>query len=72
MSNEPTKETDRWSIKTERVAPVLCYFVLSMIVTEVYEIGFLVAAIWCLLMFPLWWLGWWLGKTLWERKGGGG
>ena len=72
MSNEPTKDTDRWSIKTERITPVLCYFVLSMIVSEVYDIGLLVAAIWCLLIFPLWWLGWWLGKMLWERMGGGG
>ena len=71
MSNEPTRrKLFHVDIKQERVAPVLCYFVLSMIVTEVYEIGFLVAAIWCLLMFPLWWLGWWLGKMLWERKGG--
>ena len=44
MSNEPTKDTDRWSIKTERITPVLCYFVLSMIVAEVYDIGLLVAA----------------------------
>ena len=71
MSNEPTRrKLFHVDIKQERIAPVLCYFVLSMIVTEVYEIGFLVAAIWCLLMFPLWWLGWWLGKMLWERKGG--
>ena len=71
MSNEPTRrKLFHVDIKQERIAPVLCYFVLSMIVTEVYEIGFLVAAIWCLLMFPLWWLGWWLGKRLWERRGG--
>ena len=71
MSNEPTRrKLFHVDIKQERVAPVLCYFVLSMIVTEVYEIRFLVAGIWCLLMFPLWWLGWWLGKRLWERKGG--
>ena len=73
MSNEPTRrKLFHVDIKQERIAPVLCYFVLSMIVTEVYEIGFLVAAIWCLLMFPLWWLGWWLGKMLWERRRGGG
>ena len=73
MSNEPTRrKLFHVDIKQERVAPVLCYFVLSMIVTEVYEIGFLVAAIWCLLMFPLWWLGWWLGKMLWERRRGSG
>ena len=70
MSNEPTKDTDRWSIKTESITPVLCYFVLSMIGSEVYDIGLLVAAIWCLLIFPLWWLGWWLGKMLWERMRG--
>ena len=71
MSNEPTRrKLFHVDIKQERVAPVLCYFVLAMIVTEVYEIRFLVAGIWCLLMFPLWWLGWWLGKMLWERKGG--
>ena len=69
MSNEPTRrKLFHVDIKQERVAPVLCYFVLSMIVTEVYEIGFLVAAIWCLLIFPLWWLG----KMLWERMGGRG
>ena len=71
MSNEPTRrKLFHVDIKQERVAPVLCYFVLSMIVTEVYEIRFLVAGIWCLLVFPLWWLGWWLGKRLWERRGG--
>ena len=71
MSNEPTRrKLFHVDIKQERVAPVLCYFVLAMIVTEVYEIRFLVAGIWCLLVFPLWWLGWWLGKRLWERKGG--
>ena len=71
MSNEPTRrKLFHVDIKQEMVAPVLCYFVLSMIVTEVYEIRFLVAGIWCLLMFPLWWLGWWLGKMLWERRRG--
>ena len=73
MSNEPTRrKLFHVDIKQERVAPVLCYFVLAMIVTEVYEIRFLVAGIWCLLMFPLWGSGWWLGKRLWERRRGGG
>ena len=73
MSNEPTRrKLLHVDIKQERVAPVLCYFVLAMIVTEVYEIRFLVAGIWCLLVFPLWWLGWWLGKMLWERRRGSG
>ena len=72
MSNEPTKDTDRWSIKTERITPVFCYLVLSAIASKVYDIGLLVAGIWCLLVFPLWWLGWWLGKMLWERRRGSG
>ena len=72
MSNVPTKDTDRWMIKSERITPVFCYLVLSAIASKVYDIGLLVAAMWCLLIFPLWWLGWWLGKMLWERKGGGG
>ena len=70
MSNEPTKDTDRWMIKSERITPVFCYLVLSAIASKVYDIGLLVAAMWCLLIFPLWWLGWWLGKRLWERRGG--
>ena len=70
MSNEPTKDTDRWMIKTERITPVFCCLVLSAIASKVYDIGLLVAAMWCLLIFPLWWLGWWLGKRLWERRGG--
>ena len=41
MSNEPTRrKLFHVDIKQERVAPVLCYFVLAMIVTEVYEILF--------------------------------
>ncbi len=53
MSNEPTRrKLFHVDIKQERVAPVLCYFVLAMIVTEVYEIRFLVAGIWCLLVLP--------------------
>ena len=51
MSNVPTKDTDRWSIKTERITPVFCYLVLSAIASKVYDIGLLVAAIWCLLIF---------------------
>ena len=50
MSNEPTKDTDRWSIKTERITPVFCYLVLSAIASKVYDIGLLVAAMWCLLI----------------------
>jgi len=67
MSNVPTKDTDRWMIKSERITPVFCYLVLSAIASKVYDIGLLVAAMWCLLIFPLWWLG----KRLWERRGGG-
>ena len=72
MSNVPTKDTDRWMIKSERITPVFCYLVLSAIASKVYDIDLLVAAMWCLLIFPLWWLGWWLGKRLWERRRGGG
>ncbi|SVB71212.1 uncharacterized protein METZ01_LOCUS224066, partial [marine metagenome] len=31
MSNVPTKDTDRWMIKSERITPVFCYLVLSAI-----------------------------------------
>ena len=71
MSNEPTRrKLFHVDIKQERVAPVLCYFVLAMIVTEVYEIGLASAAISFDGMFPFGQEGWWLGKMLWERKGG--
>ena len=56
MSNDPTRPTGFWDINKERIKSYLLYFVLSIVVSELFDIGLVVAAIWCLLIFPAWWL----------------
>ena len=56
MSNEPTKDTDRWKIGKSNLLYNLVYLLVALTVSYLFNLTFLAAVLWCLPLVPAWWL----------------
>ena len=59
MSNEPTKDTDRWNIGKSNIVQNVAFLLLCLTVSNLFNLRFLWAVLWCIPVIP----GWWLNET---------
>ncbi len=56
MSNEPTKDTDRWNIGKSNLVLNTVFLLLCLTVSHLFNLTFLWAVLWCLPLIPVWFL----------------
>jgi hypothetical protein len=56
MSNEPAKVTDRWNIGKSNLLYNLVYLLVALTVSNLFNLTFLWAVLWCLPLIPAWFL----------------
>jgi hypothetical protein len=56
MSNEPTKDTDRWNIGKSNIVQNVAFLLLCLTVSNLFNLTFLWAVLWCLPLIPAWFL----------------
>ena len=56
MSYEPTKETDRWNIGKSNIVQNVAFLLLCLTVSNLFNLTFLWAVLWCLPLIPAWFL----------------